>query len=121
MKPTQEQTKEFWKWCGLHEVLASDGEYHWFKGEEIVSPTDDNHVPVVNLDNLFKWAVPKVTSMHGVGRRLQVKIVSSWGESDGEYGVEISNMGKRLSIFFDKNPALALFWTIWKVMKEEAK
>jgi len=123
MKPTKEQIKEFWEWCGfvVKPNVVSLGtidwpDYVWHDPEG--SPRPDRGLPSINLNNLFRWAVPRVTSMHGVGRRLQVKIVSSWGESDGEYGVEISNMGKRLSIFFDKNPALALFWAIWKVMEE---
>ena len=101
MKPTQEQIKEFWKWCGLHEVLASGGEYHWFEADEIISPTDDNHVPVVNLDNLFRWAVPKLSSK--MAKYEVMYLLKDWIED---------------ITIFDKDPVLALFWAIWKVIKE---
>jgi len=125
MKPTQEQIKEFWKWCGLHEALASDGEYHWFDGDEIVSPTDDNHVPVVNLDNLFEWAVPKLQD-NGHCVTLQSyecsgylafvsETVFSQRGSDG-----YDPFYKRVSEYEAEDPALALFWALWQVM-EKAK
>jgi len=58
MKPTEEQVKKFWEWCGIYRDLATDGNYRWFKGEEIISPVDGNGDPIIDLNSLFRWAVP---------------------------------------------------------------
>jgi len=121
MKPTEEEVKKFWKWCGLRYeqpywlnedcpegTCAFYGEYY----QELLR--------TITLDNLFKWAVPKVKYIHGVGRAIRVKLVSSWGDTSEECGVEIVEMGKRLSLEFDENPALALFWAIYKTAGLEA-
>jgi len=95
---TDKQMKEFWEWCGLDEVLASDGEYHWFKGEEIVSPTDDAGYPVIDLNNLFRWAVPKLSSK--MAKYEVMYLLKDWIED---------------VTIFGKDPALALFWAIWNI------
>ena len=113
MKPTQEQTEEFWEWCGLYKVLASDGKYHWFKGEEIVSPTDSNHIPIVNLDNLFKWAVPKLLAM---GFQMAQPNI------DYHVFIIVRKNDRIITVDeTDKDPALAIFWAIWRAIKTQKR
>ena len=117
-KPTKEQQKILWEWCGFKLVNGivwideSDNRIH----KE--SPID--------LNNLFKYAVPKVVYIRGGGHPCTVSIlIGSGTELVGEYRAEISNSTlyktpeyttPRYSIAFDKDPTLALFWAIWEVI-----
>uniref|UniRef100_A0A6M3JNV7 Uncharacterized protein n=1 Tax=viral metagenome TaxID=1070528 RepID=A0A6M3JNV7_9ZZZZ len=53
-KPTNEQIKEFWEWCGFKVAL---GKLYWYPDKEF-SPA--RRLPSVDLNNLFKYAVPKL-------------------------------------------------------------
>ena len=98
MKPTQEQIKEFWEWCGFRfvedkgydytlrewEVHYPNGEWHHAYKSEIGE--------LIDLNNLFKYAVPFVVK---------------------KYGLAIVRLELLASIFRaikeDKDPPLALF------------
>ena len=59
-QPTAEQLKGFWEGCGLHKELVTGGlELYCDNEHNIVSPTDNNGIPILDLNNLFKYAVPK--------------------------------------------------------------
>ena len=91
-QPTQEQIKEFWEWCGFSVKCENDIHY-WYdpKGKFY-----DMHSPFIDLNNLFKYAVPKLKGW----TPARDKILRQW-----------------LTIFIrdDSDPALALFWAIWEV------
>jgi len=109
-EPTQEQIEEFWEWCGFRfvddrlydstlqewQVHYPDGEWHHDYKKNISN--------LIDLNNLFKYAVPKLN----------------------EY--EISFVKNEVCIFFEYDPtspkcyvstnkdtALALFWALWQV------
>jgi len=115
-KPTQEQIKEFWEWCGLYKDLATDGERHWFKDEEIVSPVDNNGDPTIDLNNLFEWAVPKLEQ-----QKFRMMITyNNIRRPNREYMYRVSFCKFKTNSWgkaYDEDPALALFWAIWKVIK----
>ena len=49
---------EFLEWCGLRLLPASDGEKHWFDADGDIPPTDSLDQPIIDLNFLFKYAVP---------------------------------------------------------------
>ena len=57
---TNDEMRRLWEWCGLRQERASNEEIHWFDPEGVIaSPTNDKSLPVLSLDNLFKWAIPR--------------------------------------------------------------
>ena len=119
-EPTEEQIKKFWGWCGWTQKPLGKKGYHWERGERVPnwnSPDDTgikaeyghDHLPPIDLNNLFEWAVPKALRLladkykdteDGARHFLFV----SWVE--GEYGIEAG---------YDDN--LALFWAIWEIIE----
>ena len=86
----QKQIKKFWAWCGVKpEKQFENLDWFW-------------RYPPVDLNNLFKYAVPKLQdytlakSLNG-GHNAAVHIAGRWS------GIENND-----------NPALALFWVIYK-------
>ena len=101
-QPTDEQIKEFWEWFGFVDTFEGDtGAYYW------KAPNGDAGIdlPPLDLNNLFKYAVPKLRELHF--------IEFQWWEVEGchvkVYVLDNSFSGQ------DGNPALALFWAIWEV------
>ena len=133
-KPTEEQIKELWEWCGLiHinnleppdviqvsnscEAMILDRPVNgWYlpmgfepdNPKRLVSVKD---YPTIDLNNLFQWAVPKL----GEDLEIELFIPSvNW----------FCQIKKRTTIIatsngYHKDPALALFWAIYKVIKGE--
>ena len=130
MKPTQEQIKEFWEWCGLiHinnpipieaanscEAIAIDKPLNGWYCPDYAKGTSKlisfKETPIIDLNNLFKWAVPKLEEI-GLDIELKRTIEPKWRVIISNYTDRPPTMGD------DDNPALALFWAIWKVVKEE--
>ena len=118
-EPTEEQSVKLWKWCGCTVRPSEDYQYYHSlynpDGDHIMSAIKIQpcHYPTIDLNNLFKWAVPK----------LQNK-----GEVISLIAYECSGFACRIARVFtttgahtiseNKDPALALFWAIWKVIEE---
>ena len=119
MKPTKEQVKKFWEWCGFQKIenplemllwiyLAPDKNYLSLKG-----------YPEIDLDHLgliFKYAVPKL-------KILGYDCLISTSEDFYECEICDSRFPpvKQAQLKQDKDPALALFWAIYKVIEEETE
>lgn len=108
-KPTDEQIKEFWEWCGCQVVSFS----HFLDGSVVYDLvfTDKAEaryyktlIDSIDLNNLFKYAVPKLEC-------LTIEV------GEGETSVRIIKI-PHVYYGVDKDPALALFWAIWKIIKE---
>ena len=111
MKPTDEQKQWLWEQCGFVWKLA----YHDFY--ELESPLkeqfaltassigDIKYYPPIDLNNLFQYAVPK----------LDLEQIILQPETDGSWycGVVVHS---DLFEAEDKDPALALFWAIYKAL-----
>jgi len=99
MKPTEEQIKEFWEWCGFR-FIGYAGFYDnipmYRKPNGIVNP-GDTELPDLDLDNLFEYAMPAIYE-HNLWLELQ-----KTGITNSFWCVDI-------------NPAIELFWAIWKVI-----
>lgn len=105
-QPTREQIRKFWEWCGFkwHDVPKVPGTSYWTK------PNGKFHgfePPRIDLNNLFKYAVPKLTY-------FQLESDSSNGTIEA-----IACYGKKEEHSNNVNPALALFWVIWEVINNE--
>ncbi len=94
-KPTDEQVKEFWEWCGQE---------RYYCGKEI----DIQHFPRIDLNNLFKYAVPKALD------KLETRFDTLTNTIRGLellFPKWIDNLRKGYSV------EDALFWAIYEVMK----
>jgi len=110
-EPNKEQIREFWEWCEfkLQPNVISLGtidwpDYVWHDSEG--NPRPDEGLPPIDLNNLFKYAVPKLK---------HYELNNYWGEGKhtGWAGIE----GGSYHFGRDETPKLALFWAIWKVIK----
>ena len=114
-EPTEEQIKELWEWCG----------FKFFKPYEngaidVLDPTGSLYlsptplaIPLVDLNNLFKWAVPNLQE--------QGLITSLVAVEHSGFDCHIIRLfaDEPFITIRDKDPALALFWAIYKVIKEQ--
>ncbi len=101
MKPTKEQEKKFWEHFGF--IYSDD----WSSKIPYKNPQGDivNDLPV-DLNNLFKYAVPKLKD--------GIDVAFSKYE-DTRWFVKLEN---QVMTTENEDPALALFWAIWKVIKD---
>jgi len=88
IEPTKEQIRELWGKCGLKE-----GTYGWmYDPAKPFNPI----MPPIDLNNLFKYAIPKVREILGadeLSKRLQ-----GWLNDVIQCGLD---------------PAESLFWVVW--------
>ena len=112
MKPTEEQIKEFWERCGFESRMMpnysadnSSCNYVWFNPEGIGC----YKLPPLDLNNLFEYAVPKVDTL----------VQMEFGRNTEGYFVVVG-YADETNIFSvnDQDPALALFWALYPVLKE---
>lgn len=113
-KPTKEQIQQFWEKCGFRFCLsASENPHYWLdpQGRAVNSP------PPPDLNNLFKWAVPKLDE-----GEFDISLYRLLGEHKEDYTegwtASVGNDGLNIAVYkSDNNPAIALFWAIWEVLK----
>jgi len=110
MKPTEEQMK-FWEWCGFEKQLLEDlpksyrheGNLGWKYPTDSIGVADTRkQLPDIDLNNLFKYAVPKLR--RELSQLELATLMLGWLKAMFED---------------DEDPALALFWAINKVINEE--
>lgn len=113
-EPTKEQIQRFWKWCGFKETRI-DNYYDdnsrfigWVYPNNLTKCT---YLPEPDLNNLFKYAVPKLNIFYSVTFGKVAKS-NDWA---AELCV-VGNGNKTAHIGSDSDPALALFWAIWEVI-----
>lgn len=109
-EPTQEQLKKFWVWCVFkyRKDMSYSDRLVWVRVWEYPDTTLLDTLPKPTLDNLFRYAVPKLTDI-----RMH-RLVYVNGEV--AYTFEV-NYQSEWSIANDEKPELALFWAIWEVIK----
>ena len=118
-EPTKEQIKELWEWCGF----AISGERYYLPG---ITVTYLIGQPRIDLNNLFKWAVPKLIEN---GKYPYLKAIEIEPAMCDElnftcylYYEALHDDGfveREESQGYSSDPALALFWAIYKVIKEQ--
>lgn len=110
-EPTQKQIDKVWEWCGFKykEVLAYP---HGHIVMRWVAPdgSKDFNYPPIDPNNLFKYAVPKL-----IRQGHDVDLCTD----DGYYFARIRKtyaLKWHINTIGYLDPALALFWAIWKVV-----
>ena len=113
-KPTEVQIKEFWEWCGFKLGKNRDKESVFYGFTTYTYPgtlTPITNKPKLDLNNLFKYAVPKLTDKFGgILFVLPQSDIKSW-----ECKI-LNASGNEATFGHAENPALALFWAIWEVI-----
>jgi len=107
-RPTQEQIKEFWEWCGFKnkEWLNNPKHFYW---ETPFGNLFGELVPPIDLNNLFKYAEQPLvdhfidtTSTEEEYRKAYYDFLCTW---------------LRNYIWKEPHdPALALFWAIYSII-----
>jgi len=118
MKPTEEQIKRFWEWCGFkfvenieHSQYFGDLDFSsWIYPDSGYRARD---LPPLDLNNLFKYAVPKVIKKMDTEGKVIFPILSLWGKW---YDEIIALAGTSLTDDYEII-TLALFWAIYKVIE----
>ena len=111
-QPSENQIRELWEWCGweqttngfyAHPSIASAEYYHYESGGKL---------PPIDLNNLFKYAVPKVS-------HAEVATGCFAGQT-GNFRAQVKTnppqLYERWSSASAETPALALFWAIMEVI-----
>ena len=102
-RPTEKQIREFWGWCGFKEILSKTEQWrfaefkttnHWW---EAPSGRRYKDAPPIDLNNLFKYAVPKAHTI--LGDKEFFKLLVRWC----------------MEVITEGDDALALFWALWQV------
>ena len=120
-----DELKDFWEWCGFKWIQKKEDmifgpipQYHWNLIAHWQYPDGHNHeeLPALTLDNLFKWAVPKLGF-------VEISILSDPPKETSGVGYYVSIrssthqvLGHSLTWFPD--PAQALYEAIQKRRKE---
>lgn len=119
MKPTEEQIKEFWeKIADKIEAFNAGRHYHflfgdsWYRGEQTSFASG---IPVIDLNNLFKYAVPKLQDK---GYMIELYSYECKGYKVSVYNIT-GQVDIPVAITTDENPDIALFWASWEVIKHE--
>ena len=121
-EPTNKQIKEFWEWCGwVNEItrtpplniFGGDDIYNWTRPDKVIHYKE---LPPVDLNNLFKYAVPKLRKK---GCLFTHEFRLEPTRFTGLFVVAIWRSGEEWMVCkTDEDPALALFWALWEVMKD---
>ena len=123
MKPTEEQKIEFWEKYGFRWIKneAYRAEGYWLSPDGNVNYSHTSSsagFPTLDLNNLFKYAVPKLqeegitVDLYGYeNKSFAANLVSI-------FPVDATGFCPSIGGAVDDDPALALFWALWKVRGE---
>ena len=107
MKPTEEQIREFWEWCGFKFEFIQNK--YLFYSYPYKDSNQYKGLPPIDLNSLFKRAVPKAREVLG-----ELKFV----------GLLIRWIANFAFVRLDEkitDPTLALFWALYEVMKGDTQ
>lgn len=112
-KPTQKQLKDVWQWCGVKTKVTKipiQGKKRTHM-ETICFPMD--------LNSLFQYAMPKLQKQWDLIELIWD--VGAWDIHFEKYTLPAKHfyLGKQIGETFE-DPALALFWAIYKVIEQHS-
>ena len=110
MKPTDEQVRKFWEWCGF--TFCDDG----------IAAT----MPLIDLNNLFKWAVPKLSQDDQYPQIRAITIEPAMCD-ELMYSCYLlceilhddGSLEREEFTGYSEELAHAIFWAIWGIMEAE--
>jgi hypothetical protein len=108
-EPTQEQIKEFWEKCGAKPLYDkySNGDFTCWQFSN--GECEAKEIIPTNLNNLFKYAIPKIL---GQGYYIEILV------TEEDSSVTIKKEGNPDIFNCKHHLELALFWAIWEVIKD---
>ena len=116
MKPTEEEIKRFWEWCGFYYRKDKDPLASFWETKD--GRAWGYELPRIDLNNLFKYAVPKYIDEKCFTLHIDDIEAFDYLCADWKEGIlkTAENVGKRAyKLHFD----LALFWAIYKVLPKK--
>jgi len=117
-KPTREQIRKFREWCGFK--IEKEAVYDGGKLKHlpiIILPNGEwtNWYPPIDLNNLFKYAVPKIGNYNLCLAREPM--TTNFGTHYAQVWGRLSNASYGEA--YGTDLALALFWAIWEVIRND--
>jgi len=115
MKPSDSEVKEFWEWCGIKHPTPKQAPIARDVVEWWLYPDGDIlcELPPIDLNNIFLYAAPKLGWF---------KVLFEHVEVSCDYYVTLTDfyLAQPCKEYeaTNKDPALALFWTIYSLIKE---
>ena len=107
MKPTEEQIRRFWKWCRCQLQCEMPEGFDKLPSWSGLTPEGRLGFFLLDLSNIFRWAVPMLD---------KAKVITNDAPGgDRFFNGEAEYSGRR-GACTDEDPALALFWAIYKVI-----
>jgi len=106
----QQELQEFWEWCGFYR-WNSPNDYiarNWWHNPD-PNNNDSHSLPPIDLNSLFRYAVPKVDNV-----RLIMNVAPS---GDVFWNGEVEYSGSEGKVTHE-DPALALYQAIQKARRE---
>ena len=117
------ELQEFWKKCLILEKNENDY-YWWYDNDDNLVCAGYERLPDLTLDNLFKYAVPKLKEL-GYACRVQSsplrdndtgKTIFRWHCYASVFYVRFDNIYSRNYDAFDEKPEHALYQALRKVL-----
>lgn len=110
--PSENQVREFWEWCGFKFYPDYNWpEKGWYgpNGEKLgyCSARLDG-LPDISLDNIFKYAVPKLQQTIS-----PIYVTMKWEVNSESWEISLCDIKNDSK---DPSLALALFWAIMEVI-----
>jgi len=96
-QPYETQIREFWEWCGLR--LVDPHTHPLGQAGNILQLNQEYGFPAIDLNNLFLYAKPAVIKK--LGKAVWEGILLKWFKE----------------MMIGKDPARALFWAIYELIK----
>jgi hypothetical protein len=119
-EPTREQIQKFWEWCGFKQKREYHDNGKSYYEYWVCQDYEEFELPTIDLNNLFRWAVPEAMECNSNFIDLQIRRYIAPGYDDllTSYMCEIwSDNGQGSIVRQAGLPELALFWAIWEVLK----
>ena len=121
--PSENEIRRFWEWCGFtRHPSYTYYEAPFGKDNKVpcwVSPlgnTIEEGMPPIDLNNLFRYAAPKLIGDYKYSLGLETDV--DYHTRESTYTFSFSNDPLVInSQVTDKDPALALFWAIYKLIE----
>ena len=102
--------KEFWEWCGFKPTRLQSGNMGWLYPPEY--SLERGYLPDSTLDNLFKYAVPKL-----IREGYSASLHASYFTGNYKGIIDKYDSDFRVDNIWDKDPAQALKKAIEKVIE----
>ena len=121
-EPTEAQIREFWEWCGFifHDYIVYEYEHRDTRVEDPYWENPQGHevlaLPKLDINNLFKYAIPKLYQNGYYYEILQ------WNEGQHKAIINrrTAEWAETYSSFVNIDPTLALFWAIYSLIDKPA-